>query len=51
MFGEERLLALLDPGAGATAHATLDRIEAALAAHVGDGPRFDDVTLLAVRHG
>jgi serine phosphatase RsbU (regulator of sigma subunit) len=51
MFGESRLLALLDPLAGATAAAMLDRIESALADYVGDGPRFDDITLLAVRHG
>jgi serine phosphatase RsbU (regulator of sigma subunit) len=44
-------LALLDPLAGATAAAMLDRIESALADYVGDGPRFDDITLLAVRHG
>lgn len=49
MFGEERLLALLDGAAPAGAAATLDRIDAALAAHVGDSPRFDDITLLAVR--
>lgn len=48
MFGEARLLALLDPDAG-TAAATLDRIESALADFVQDGPRFDDITLLAVR--
>jgi serine phosphatase RsbU (regulator of sigma subunit) len=51
MFGEPRLLALLDGDRQATAAATLDRIEAALAGFVGDGPRFDDITLLAVRHG
>ncbi|HSV44905.1 MAG TPA: SpoIIE family protein phosphatase [Ramlibacter sp.] len=51
MFGEERLLGLLDSGPHATAAATLERIAAALAAHVADAPRFDDITLLAVRRG
>lgn len=49
MFGESRLLALLDPRADSTAAAMLDRIESALADYVGDGPRFDDITLLALR--
>jgi sigma-B regulation protein RsbU (phosphoserine phosphatase) len=49
MFGEPRLLALLDARAETTAAATLDRIESALADFVQDGPRFDDITLLAVR--
>jgi phosphoserine phosphatase RsbU/P len=51
MFGEPRLLALLDPNSGASASATLDALESALAGWVADGPRFDDITLLAVRHG
>jgi phosphoserine phosphatase RsbU/P len=48
-FSEQRLLELLDARSSATATATLDRIESALAQHVGDAPRFDDITLLAVR--
>ena len=51
MFGEPRLLDLLDPRSADTAARTLDRIEAALAGYVADGNRFDDITLLAVRHG
>jgi sigma-B regulation protein RsbU (phosphoserine phosphatase) len=49
MFGEARLLGLLDARPESTAAATLDRIESALADHVQGGPRFDDITLLAVR--
>jgi sigma-B regulation protein RsbU (phosphoserine phosphatase) len=49
MFGEPRLLALLDPHSNTTAAAMLDRIESALADYVQDGPHFDDITLLAVR--
>jgi phosphoserine phosphatase RsbU/P len=49
MFGEPRLLELLDPRRGLTAAAALDCIESALADYVGDHPRFDDITLLAVR--
>jgi len=51
MFGEPRLLALLEHPSSSTASATLDRVESALAAWVADGPRFDDITLLAVRRG
>jgi phosphoserine phosphatase RsbU/P len=51
MFGEPRLLALLDARASTSAAATLDKVEAALAGFVADGPHFDDITLLAVRHG
>jgi phosphoserine phosphatase RsbU/P len=50
MFGESRLLALLD-SRSATAAETLDRVESALAGFVADGPHFDDITLLAVRRG
>lgn len=49
MFGEARLLALLDGDRNSSAAATLDRVESALAMHVGHTPRFDDITLLAVR--
>ena len=48
---EDRLLALLGAEPDASVGALLDSIEAALASHVGDGPRFDDISLLAVRHG
>jgi phosphoserine phosphatase RsbU/P len=51
MFGEARLLGLLGTPEELSATAALDRIESALAQHVADGPRFDDITLLAVRHG
>jgi serine phosphatase RsbU (regulator of sigma subunit) len=51
MFGEPRLLALLAACGDGGAAAALDRVEAALADHVADSPRSDDVTLLAVRHG
>ena len=46
-FSEERLRALL--AGGDSAQTLLARILAALAAHVGDAERFDDVTLIAVR--
>lgn len=51
MFGEPRLLSLLGIRANACAVAVLDRIESALSDYVGDAPRFDDITLLALRHG
>jgi phosphoserine phosphatase RsbU/P len=51
MFGEPRLLELLAAAGGLGAGAVLDRIESALAEHVGAAPRFDDITLLALRHG
>ncbi|AMO25264.1 hypothetical protein UC35_05540 [Ramlibacter tataouinensis] len=51
MFGEARLLALLEDAPVPAAAAALDRVEQALAAHVGDHARFDDITLLAVRRG
>jgi phosphoserine phosphatase RsbU/P len=51
IFGEERVLQLFQEARDAGASAALDRIEGALAAHVGDAPSFDDVTLLAVRRG
>lgn len=49
MFGENRLLALLDCNCNCSAAAALDKIESALALHVGHCPRFDDITLLALR--
>jgi len=49
MFGEVRLLALLDGDRNRSAAATRDQVESALAMHVGQTPRFDDITLLAVR--
>jgi serine phosphatase RsbU (regulator of sigma subunit) len=49
MFGETRLLALLDCDRKSSVAAALDRVESALALHVGQTPRFDDITLLAVR--
>lgn len=49
MFGEARLLALLACDNNSSAASTLDRIESALAVHVGQTPRFDDITLLTVR--
>jgi serine phosphatase RsbU (regulator of sigma subunit) len=47
-FGEERLLALA-AGAHASAAALLTDLDAALALHVGDHERSDDITALAVR--
>jgi phosphoserine phosphatase RsbU/P len=47
-FGEERLLALLGE-APASAESLLARLDDALASHVGDAERSDDVTVLAVR--
>jgi len=47
-FGHERMLSLVaspPPSAGEL----LDRIQAALLAHMGDAAPFDDVTILAVR--
>jgi serine phosphatase RsbU (regulator of sigma subunit) len=51
MFGEPRLLELLQGAHAHSAAATLERIDQALAAHVGDHARFDDITMLAVRRG
>jgi serine phosphatase RsbU (regulator of sigma subunit) len=51
MFGEPRLLALLEDAHALSAAGALDRIEHALADHVGEHARFDDITLLAVRRG
>lgn len=54
-FSEERIAALLGDRAadasavsGGCATRLLDRIAAAVAAHAGDGERFDDATMLAV---
>ena len=47
-FGEDRLLALLQTdGAGTTS--LLERIDAALEAHVGAAEQFDDVAMLAMQ--
>ncbi|MCA1581071.1 MAG: SpoIIE family protein phosphatase [Acidobacteria bacterium] len=47
-FGEDRLLALLDPFP-ISASSLLARIDGALAAHAAGEESFDDVTMLAVR--
>jgi serine phosphatase RsbU (regulator of sigma subunit) len=47
-FGRERLFALLAPGVP-SAGGLLERIGAAVRAHVGDADRYDDLTMLAVR--
>ena len=47
-FGRERLMALFASGAS-SAGGLLDRIGAAVRAHVGDAERYDDLTMLAVR--
>ena len=51
MFGEPRLLALVAGADISSAAHLLGQIESALASHVGDHPRFDDITLLALRRG
>jgi serine phosphatase RsbU (regulator of sigma subunit) len=45
-FGRDRMLGLLAAG---PASALLDRIGGAVRAHVADGERYDDLTMLAVR--
>jgi phosphoserine phosphatase RsbU/P len=47
-FGEERLMALLHSDATA-ADGLLERIDAALSAHITTAPQFDDVAMLATR--
>jgi serine phosphatase RsbU (regulator of sigma subunit) len=47
-FGEERLMTALEEGAGA-AGALLQRVDAALGAHVAGAVPFDDVAMLAAR--
>ena len=47
-FGEDRLMALLQTD-GAPASALLDRIDAALSAHITTAAQFDDVAMLATR--
>jgi sigma-B regulation protein RsbU (phosphoserine phosphatase) len=47
-FGEERLMALLHSDATA-AERLLERIDAALSAHITTVPQFDDVAMLATR--
>ena len=47
-YGEERLMALLTENA-ATAQALLERVDAALGAHIAEAAQFDDVAMLAAR--
>ena len=47
-FGEERLMALLHTEAPAAA-SLLERIDAALTAHITTAAQFDDVAMLATR--
>ena len=47
-YGEERLMALLAEGS-ATAQALLERVDAALGAHIADAAQFDDVAMIAAR--
>ena len=47
-FGEERLMALLHPDA-TSAERLLERIDAALSAHITTAAQFDDVAMLATR--
>lgn len=46
-FGEERLLAALDPGLGAEAQC--ESLLAAVQAFAGEAPQSDDITILALR--
>jgi serine phosphatase RsbU (regulator of sigma subunit) len=48
VLGEDRLLNVVAGDAG-SAPALLARIDAALSAHIGEAPQFDDVAMLAVR--
>ncbi len=48
MYGEERLLALLDGVRGAPAHAVVEAVRADVAAFSAGTPPYDDVTLLVV---
>jgi len=47
-YGEERLMAVLTEGA-ATAQALLERVDAAIGAHIAGAAQFDDVAMLAAR--
>ena len=49
LFGEKRLLSLLDPPA-ATSLELLDRIDHALYAHIDTADQFDDITMMAIMH-
>jgi sigma-B regulation protein RsbU (phosphoserine phosphatase) len=48
VIGEVRLMAVLTEGA-ATAQALLERVDAAIGAHIADARQFDDVAMLAAR--
>jgi sigma-B regulation protein RsbU (phosphoserine phosphatase) len=48
-FGEERLMALFQAPAPATAQALVDRLRLLLEAHIGPASQYDDITLLAIR--
>jgi phosphoserine phosphatase RsbU/P len=48
-FGEERLKACFEGGAGQTAAETVDRLLRAVSGFVGGAPQSDDITILAVR--
>ncbi len=48
-YSEKRLLSLLEPPA-ATAKALLDRIDAALQAHISSADQFDDITMMVIKH-
>ena len=48
-FGEERLRRLLQGAPDHTAEEMVRLIDAAVQSFTGEGPRFDDLTLVAVR--
>lgn len=50
LFGEERLLAVLNAGNFASAKEVCEAVKSALDAFVGDAPQFDDITMLSLRY-
>ncbi|MBQ3507335.1 MAG: SpoIIE family protein phosphatase, partial [Clostridia bacterium] len=50
LYGEERLLSLLNQNAGATPKTVCDAVKADVDAFVGDAPQFDDITMLTIQY-
>jgi sigma-B regulation protein RsbU (phosphoserine phosphatase) len=48
-FTKEKFLALLAQSGDQSVEATLERIDAALFAHIATADQFDDITMLAAR--
>lgn len=48
LYGEERLLGILNQNAGATPNAVCDAVKADVDAFAGEAPQFDDITMLTI---